>query len=143
MQDLVKLSDLLSFSLLRLWNSFSWLWEENLCKHLPLCWINCITIKRGCYFSLHRIKSNVVEQQEVVSLGVLSLLLSAVKKQLAGNVLHVLCFLVFLVLIFEFYVTESTFATVCSTPSKFPFFFTTKFLWKLQFNVLKMSFWFI
>ena len=61
-------------------------------RYIPLCWINYIAIERGCYF---------VEQQEVISLGVLSLLLSVVRKQLAGNVLHVLCFLVFLVLIFE------------------------------------------
>ena len=46
-------------------------------------------------------KSRAQYPNVVFSLGVLSLLLSAVRKQLAGKVLHVLCFLVFLVLIFE------------------------------------------
>lgn len=99
------------------------------------------TSQRGCYFALHKIKSYLVEQQETVSLGVLSLLLSAVRKQLAGNVLHVFCFLVFLVLIFESMWLKAHSPQCTKSQVDFSIFLHQKFSMKAPTNVLKMGFW--
>lgn len=62
-------------------------WDCEICSldpkktYINVCWANYITIERGCYFALHRIK-NCFVKQEFVSLEILSLLQSAFRKWL-------------------------------------------------------------
>ena len=82
----------------------------------------------------------LLNKQEVISLGVLSLLLSAVRKQLAGNVLHILCFLVFLVLII---ICHTSVCSLCSRILLLPFplpFSVSLWTYKFQKNICLVSF---